>query len=287
MAFFYNLNGNILPYLPGQFPLLNGSTIHFGEGVFETIRFAENGRIPLFDYHWSRLDRSIQYITFNRPPSFNKEYLLSQIQDTVSANKIPGSSRARVTVFYDQNHEFTSLPMHFIVEAQPLAETYLYWNKGGISLVHFRQIQKQLTNSSSLKLNNRIPYNEALNFAKSEGADDAVVFNSSGAICDTSIANIFWIKNDVIYTPPLSDGPVAGVMRNWLLEHLPRYRYKVNEVSGREQDIREADEIFLTNALYGIRQVSHFSGKHLNFRKTKEIYYKLILPLFSTDKKQG
>lgn len=287
MAFFYNRNGNIQAYIPDQFPVLNGSTSDFGEGVFETLRYGENGIIPLLDHHWARLERSLQYFVFTRPPSFNKQFLLDQIQSTISANKLSGAVRVRVTIFRNDQPGAGNLLMHFIIETQSLAETYLHWNKAGLNLLPFRQVKKQFTGNPQLKMNNRIPYSMALGYAKSEGADDAVVYNVSGNVADSSIANIFWIKNSNIFTPPLSDGPVAGVMRQWLLEHLPVNAYHTIESPGNESDLLAADEIFLSNALYGIRQVKSFNGQQFSSQKTEEIYYKLVAPLFDSGKNQG
>lgn len=286
MAFFYNRNGSIQAYIPNQFPPLNSSTADFGDGFFETIRCSANGDIPLLDYHWSRLDRSFQFSGFNRPPSFSRQFLLDQIRSTISANELTGAVRARLTIFHSQQSSMLHLPMHFIIETQPLAGIYLQWNRTGVNLVPFRQLKKQLTGRSELKLNNRIPYSMALTYAKSREADDAVVYNASDNITDSSIANIFWIKNSNICTPPLSEGPVAGVMRQWLLERLPPNGYRTIECPGNESDLLAADEIFLSNALYGIRQVASFSGQQFSLQKTEEIYYKLVQPLFDSGKNQ-
>ncbi len=54
-------------------------------------------------------------------------------------------------------------------------------------------------------------------WAKENKLDDAVIFNNYNRVADATIANIFLVKNNIITTPSLNEGCVAGVMRKYLL----------------------------------------------------------------------
>lgn len=102
------------------------------------------------------------------------------------------------------------------------------------------------------------------------------MLNSKGAICDATIANVFIIKNDKILTPSLSEGCVKGVMRRFLLENLHTLGFKIEERSLNVGDLIKADEVFLSNAIYGIRWVRQYSGVKYNYSQTLHIYNSLI-----------
>jgi branched-chain amino acid aminotransferase len=64
-------------------------------------------------------------------------------------------------------------------------------------------------------------------FAKKNKLNDCIVLNSFDRVCDSAIANVFIIKGNTIYTPPLTEGCVAGVMRRWLLERFDLKPYRI------------------------------------------------------------
>ncbi len=91
--------------------------------------------------------------------------------------------------------------------------------------------------------------------AKKNKWNDAFLLNSRQTICDSSIANIFIIKNEEVFTPALSQGCVAGIMREYFINALKTSAWKVNETTVSMDDVLEADEVFLTNSIYNMRWV--------------------------------
>ncbi len=98
-------------------------------------------------------------------------------------------------------------------------------------------------------------------YAKQNWLDDSMVMNQYGRIADATIANIFAVKDGTIYTPPLSEGCVAGVMRRFLLVDIAAEGHTMKESQFQLNDLLEADELFLTNAVQGIRWVRQFRNK--------------------------
>jgi branched-chain amino acid aminotransferase len=74
---------------------------------------------------------------------------------------------------------------------------------------------------------------------------------------------VFWVKNGIIYTPPLSEGGIAGVARRFLMEALPAAGFRVEEALLSVAELESADEIFLTNAVRGVRYVEKFKNRKL------------------------
>ena len=90
--------------------------------------------------------------------------------------------------------------------------------------------------------------------AQERGLFDVVMPNQDGFIAETSSANIFWLKNDEIYTPAKNCDIVSGTTRARLLELLPKKirGIKLRQVRARISVLKNCDAIFLTNAANGV-----------------------------------
>lgn len=111
-----------------------------------------------------------------------------------------------------------------------------------------------------MKTGDRKLYETAERTAAEHGWDEALICNEKGHIIESSIANIFWVESKNLFTPPLSEGCVAGVMRAFLLEKLPAAGYQVQEAPLTVERLGQADEVFLSNALRGLRPVVHIDS---------------------------
>ncbi len=102
------------------------------------------------------------------------------------------------------------------------------------------------------KTTKRDVYNREYSRAQETGLFDICFCNSEGEVTEGCISNIVICKNGSFYTPPVSSGLLAGVMR----EHLMRDRERpVVERVLRKEDIRQADALFLCNSVRGVVQV--------------------------------
>jgi branched-chain amino acid aminotransferase len=79
------------------------------------------------------------------------------------------------------------------------------------------------------------------------------------------------ISNGEIFTPPISEGCIAGIIRGLLMKHLLTQGWKLQERPIAEADLKNADEIFLTNSLRGIMQVACLDDKELKNNLTAAI----------------
>jgi branched-chain amino acid aminotransferase len=155
---------------------------------------------------------------------------------------------------YDPENHFPN----YIIQTWPLVQADRLFNEKGLLIDIFPDGRKARDVFSNLKSNNYLVYAMAALYAKQRQLDDCLVLNSDGRVCDSTIANIFCIKNGIIYTTALSEGCVAGVMRRHVLEQVRQAGYPVFEKEIDTGFLQDADEIFLTNALQGLRWVKQF-----------------------------
>ena len=108
--------------------------------------------------------------------------------------------------------------------------------------------------------------------AKKEKWNDAVVLNTHGRICDTTIANIFIVKDNVVYTPSLQEGCVAGIMRRAVIQNLLEANGQLVEKEITITDLLAAEEVFLTNSMYHIRWVQRIGDIVYQNGMTQKIF---------------
>lgn len=80
-------------------------------------------------------------------------------------------------------------------------------------------------------------------------ADEALVLDSEGWVTECCAANLFWRKENVVYTPRLDQAGVNGIMRQFCLQSLAQSPFQVVEVYAREDALMQADEMVICNAL--------------------------------------
>ena len=116
-----------------------------------------------------------------------------------------------------------------------------------ISLCFYKEEIKTKRKISTIKSCNALVYVLSSIYSRGNNFDNAILFNTDGNVVECYNSNIFIVKQDVIYTPPVFDGCVSGTMRGWVLNNVT-----VIEKSLSENEILNADEIFITNSVHGI-----------------------------------
>lgn len=248
MSSFINFNG---AFFPSGTPLLTADNrgFRYGDGVFETIR-AVQGRIPLLDLHYRRLLNGCHLLGLE---ALTPETFTGSILEICNRNGHTALARVRLTVFRGED----DATMNYIIQSWPLEAAA---SVQGLALGVFPKGRKSCDGFSHLKSNNYLLYTMAAAYARNHGWDDCLVLNSRERIADSSIANLFYVMGNTIYTPPLSEGCVAGVMRGWLMGALPAAGMRVVEKAVAPEDLIMADEVFLSNAIRGVRGVGNFAG---------------------------
>ena len=277
MHLYININGEVIPGSQLVLPASNRS-YRYGEGLFETMKVAD-GRIILDDYHFERLETGMQLLQYKVPALFRKENIRKEIIYLCQKNNCENLARVRLSVSRGSGGLLDSDNMfQYIVECWPLDGPDSY--RSGLVIDIYPDARKSCDVFSNLKSANYLPYVMAAQFSKENKLDESLILNVHERICDATIANVFWVKSEVIFTPPLSEGCIAGVMRRYLLENLQTSGFQVKEQKLETTDLGDANEIFLTNAIRGIRWVKQFRNKIFENTHSLKIFNELITTLF-------
>ncbi|CAN5368686.1 branched-chain-amino-acid transaminase [soil metagenome] len=252
--------------------------LRYGDGLFETIRLSK-GKMIFEAAHFDRLWNGMKVLEFELPKHFTKEMLQEEVLLLCKRNGHERDPRIRINIIradgglYDaQNHR-----PNYIIQTWSLKADVGLWNSNGLVAGIYAQAKKSCDILSNIKHNNYLPYVLAALHAKKEKWNDAILLNSNDRICDTTIANVFIIKNGTVFTPPLNEGCVAGIMRAMLIKELKKQNMPIEETALTIDDIAAADEVFFTNSMYNIRWVQQIGDKTYNNITTQKIY-SLFIP---------
>ena len=232
----------------------------YGDLFFETIAI-RNGEVQLFDLHLKRIKRGCEIL------QFNSDTIERKVIDLI-ASKISGvvNGRLRLVISRSGDGFYLSNSNEANLEVQLFDLPATKYSIQSIGL--YTENVKSLHPLSSIKSNGSIISVLASMYAKENKFDDAFIINSSQRICESISSNVFWINEEGIFTPPISEGCVAGVMREHLIHILNSNKIKVIEQPLTEELIKDADEVFLTNSIHQIVSINTYSDKKYSSNKT-------------------
>jgi 4-amino-4-deoxychorismate lyase len=230
--------------------------LQYGDGVFETMR-VRAGRIRLLELHLDRLYSGCRVLKLKAPErsklrseltlrASRRNAVLKLIITRGSGSRgyrPSGAERCtRIVSLHALPHRGSteeSVPVRLRVCATPLG-----------------------TNPAlaGLKTLNRL---ESV-MARAEWSDkriwDGLMCDADGNFVCGSMSNLFLRRGSLLLTPPLDRCGVAGVMRRWILHHAGNLGLRVAERRIRWQDLKSAEEMFMCNAVAGIRSVRSIEG---------------------------
>lgn len=258
-------------------------SFRFGDGFFETMKLVD-GEIALNKYHFERLFASLEAFQFEIPEHFTAAYLLEQIKKLAAKNGHQ-LARIRLTIFRGDGglYDYENNIPNYIIQTWPLNPSVLQLNKKGLVTGIYTKARKACDDFSHIKTNNFLPYIMGALWAKENKLNDAIILNNFNRIADATIANIFLVNDGKIKTPALSEGCVSGVMRRFLIECIKKENIPLEETAIPVDALTEANELFITNAVQGIKWISRcesnsYQSQLAGYLHNKFLNCKLISP---------
>ena len=252
------------------------SSLRYGDGLFETMRMQE-GKILNYNFHCERLFHGMEILQFEVPEYFSADFFLNAANILLLKNFHGKNAKIRLMIFRNDGSIFDAENtfLGYILETFPLFEK-IELNENGLVIDVFPDAGKSCDRFSNLKSNNYLTSVMAGLFANKNKLNDAIILNAFGRVCESAVSNIFIINGNKIFTPPLSEGCVAGISRRMMLEKLSFKNFIVTEKKLLTEELFAADELFLTNSIQPVRWVKSFGAKKYQNKKIKEIFKTII-----------
>ena len=229
----------------------------YGDGFFESIKIFNQSPFN-FNNHYNRIELSAVFLGLEF--SLSKQELLIKLTELIHSNKLVNGS-IRITIFRDSDGKYypNSNESSYIITSHD-NQNASFQKNNSLSLGVYNDNLKSKSKLSNIKSLNSLLYVLASKYAKINGFDDVLLLNSNNNIIESTNSNLFIKANDVIYTPPLSDGCVDGSMRKLLIPIIEK-NFKIIYKSLQIEDLFESDEVILSNAISGIKKVTFFKKR--------------------------
>ena len=232
---------------------MNSNSFLYGKGIFSTVAIRD-GKALLWDKHWARLRSNAEIIGIPFEGVDQRE-LLIELEKHIKERSI-NNGRARLTFFDERSSEIW--PAEISVE-QHTSHHIIVGERRQIPENFKLTVSPYPVNSRSplagVKSCNYLENLISFENAKTGGFNEAIRLNERGEITSACMANVFWLRENSLYTPSLKTGCLAGTTREFVLE-----KVECSEVETGIEELEKADAIFLTSAGVGIAGINEFDG---------------------------
>jgi branched-subunit amino acid aminotransferase/4-amino-4-deoxychorismate lyase len=225
----------------------DGGWLH-GAGLFETMR-AENGRVFRLESHLDRLRRSASKLL----TELTRDHLPSNgsFAELLARNGLD-SARVRLTVSAGSmrgRRDGAFLSPTVCATAAELSEypTECYSHGVAVAVCDFRVSPSDPT--AGHKTTGFLPRLLGLRQARQAGCTEALWFTTANRLAEGSISNVFVVCGGVLKTPPLDTPVLPGIARGIVLDVARRMGIETRECPLTINDLLDADEVLLTNAI--------------------------------------
>lgn len=278
--FMVNFNGNIVA-VDTHFLNHENRGLRYGDSLFETIKVVQD-RINFWEDHYFRLMASMRILRMEIPMRFTMEFLEAEILRTIQINSKESSEhkafRVRITVFRNNGGYYspTDNEISFIIETKCLQSPFFMLENVPYEVELFKDFYVNPDMLSTLKTNNKMINVLGSIYAKENNYDNCLLLNQSKHVVEALNGNLFLVKGNYIVTPSLQDGCLNGIIRKNLIEIIQRLdTHTLKEESISPFDLQKADELFITNAILGIRPITKYRKKNFETKIAASLIGKL------------
>lgn len=244
------LDGEMVPWEDANVHVLSHA-LHYGTGVFEGIRAYETNKgtaVFRLDDHMERLVRSAR--AYEMDMAYSADDLSEATKELLSANELK-SGYVRPIAFL----ELGAIGLNPTNARTRVAIISWYWGaylgEDGVAngirtkVSSWRRFSTDAfpnAKATGTYINSILAKMEAVK----NGYDEAIMLNQDGRISEGSGENLFLVRENNVYTPPISAGCLDGITRDSVMRLLQEDGYSVAEKTLSRSDLYYCDELFLT-----------------------------------------
>lgn len=228
---------------------------YFGDGIYEVFR-VYGGKLFEAEAHFKRLERTAAAVRIDLPAATSE--LKKQLEQLIAANSL-----IEGTVYLQITRGTAPRAHAFPAQAEPVLMAYtnevkrpVHMMQQGIAVVTMEDIRWL---RCDLKTLNLLPNTMVKQHALDQGADD-VVLHRSGLVTECSASNMMIVKEGAIITHPADNLILHGITRAVALRLARELGIPVAETPFTLDDLRQADEAFVTGTTIEVTPVIFVDG---------------------------
>lgn len=251
----------IVPATEASVPILDHGFL-FGDSVYEVVRTVD-GRPFMLKEHMDRMRRSAAMIYFE--PPWDDSEVARRLSDLLDAI---GAPECYVRIIATRGPGPISLlpdgcdrPGLYLIGSELIEYPERHYSEGCSVAVVRRLRTDPRALDPRAKTGNYLNNMLGLIEARKAGADDALFLNAEEHLTEATTSNVWIVEGGRALTPPLAEGLLAGITRDWAFAALPNAGIPVEEAVIDRERLAGADEVFLSGTVKGIMPVSHIDGR--------------------------
>ncbi len=240
-------------FVNGQYKKFDNAMVHiedrgyqFADGVYEVFAVI-NKKIVDYDGHLNRLFRSLNEISLKSP--IVKESYIFHIRNLIHKNNInDGLIYLQITrgvAQRDFKFPINVKPSIVITAKNISMENYHSKFDYGIKVKTTNDLRWKRVDIKTLNL---LPPVLAKQNATESGCEEAWMIDSDGYVTEGSSSNAWILIKDKLITTPATTSILKGITRTSLIKALKKNNIKLLEKRFKKQDIKKANEAFITSA---------------------------------------
>ena len=249
------LNGNLINTEEGYISPISEGYL-YGYGLFETLKVVD-GNIFFLEEHLLRMIKGCSELNmeFDYDLKIIKEYCDELIRAI-------GADCGSIKILYSKNKEEYDL---LIYTGDNLYTEERYIKGFEVCFAEGRRnpFEKLTYIKSNNYLGNIIEKRNSID----KGYEEAIFLNIDNKVSEGTYTNIFFVKDDCIFTPSIQCGILSGIMRNKVILLMNDLNLNLDIGEYDKEDIMDADEVFLTNSLMEIMPVSRLEDQKFNLKE--------------------
>jgi branched-chain amino acid aminotransferase len=236
----------------------------YGDSVYEVLRTA-GGRPVDFDRHLDRLARSAGSIMLSLP---DQARIRGAVGETLAAAGNPESyirivvTRGAGRIALDLDAAGTP-SLIVIVSDLKMPRAEIYTDGAVIAIVGVERTSRRAVDPA-VKSGNYLNSILALAEAQRRGAYEALMLGPDGRVAEGSTSNVFAVRGGELTTPTLTTGILAGITRQRVIELARAAGLAAGEGDLYPDDLRAADEVFITSSIRGVMPVSQVDDRTIS-----------------------
>jgi branched-subunit amino acid aminotransferase/4-amino-4-deoxychorismate lyase len=253
-------NFDLLPENQFHLPVTNRA-FQYNDGAFETMLFV-NGKVRFLEDHLARLQKAAKVLQIELPEIlFQPETVGLYIEKLLQENQLQGKVRVKLKIWRSGIGLYTpeENAAEVLITTEPQKKTLELIKKADFA----KTIRTQLSPYSFFKGPNSLQYVLAGVEKKQRDLDEIILLSSEGYVSECLASNIFWIKNNTVFTPKTETGCVAGIMRQNLLHLFQAENIPIQEGLFVPEELLQAGTVFTTNAA-GIKVIRQIGDSGFN-----------------------
>lgn len=251
----YLINGNPADVIP-----VTDRGLHYGDGLFETIR-VHKGKPRYWTQHIQRLIEGCRQLHIPEPDAGILQAESSRLIETTR----PDNAVLKIIITRGSGKRAyrppdPAVPMRIVALYPYIPAAHVNLIEG----VRLRVCETRLACNPALagiKHLNRLEHILAHCEWVDEGIVDGIMLDQQGLVIEGTMSNIFFCKNGELFTPDLSRCGVQGIMRGEIIKLAKELHFSLDIGHFRLAELLSADEVFITNSIYGIWPVREIDDK--------------------------